>query len=369
MEEIASLIVELLKKHSRVSLPGMGAFIASPQAAAIDTEKRAIVPPSKKITFSKSETWNDGLLEQLYAERHRLDAEAARDKLRHLISDIRFELDSTGKVSLPGLGTLKQASARDINFGLNKNVNLQGDSFGLSDVKVDAIENLPGETEKEKTMATKSKKNIPLLILLGAIALVIVGLLLFFALSGGRGSDELIAPSAGPSTEEVVQELIEEQLSESEGVMPPEQRKEAEQQPAAKPQPSAPEKAQPAKPQAAPKPQPAKQQAAAKPQPAKPQAAKPQAAKQPAAKAEPAKAPATPKCKYCIVAASFGTLDAAKQKAGELKGQGYKAEVVDSGNSRYRVALGCYPTRDQAKQEQAKMQKSYKDAWTLEVCK
>ncbi|MDR1342581.1 MAG: SPOR domain-containing protein [Prevotellaceae bacterium] len=322
MEEIAKLFIELLKTHSRVSLPGMGAFVASPQAAVIENGR--IMPPTKKVAFVKAETWNDGLLEQLYAKRYGIGVEEACERLHRIIADIRFELDSSGKVTLPGLGTLKQTAARDVSFGLAKNLNLQKDSYGLDEVKI-APDKTPEKVEKvEKKVSSISKNNVPLLMLLFIILAAIAALTLFLLLSRTRDKDNVEAlllmqdslPPAlsGASPAQAVHEAEQPALPEADRQVPAAQQQQQQQQ---------------------------RQQQQQQ---------------------------ATQRCEFCTVVASFNTLEGARIKAQRYKDMGYKPRVVSSGNSRYRVMLGCYSTLDAARKGLNETFKFVKDAWVLEVC-
>ncbi|MDR0711744.1 MAG: SPOR domain-containing protein [Prevotellaceae bacterium] len=326
MEEIAELFIELLKKHNRVSLPSMGAFVASPQAAVI--EKGKIIPPSKKVTFVKSEIWNDGLLENLYAERYGRTIEEAREELHRIISDIRFELDANGKITLPGLGTLKQTASREINFGLVKNLNLQKDSYGLEEVSI--APKTPYKTTKEAKDAGKAN-NIPLLILLCIMLAAIAALALFFTLNRIRSDDNIDALIVNDELQAAY--FADDSLKQNDAELSPEET--------------------------------------AQPDPAKVAAQHPlllQKSAQPPAAAKPQQ-PATPRCEFCTVVASFNTREGARIKAQRYRAMGYKSRVVDGENNRYRVMLGCYPTLDAAKKGLSETTKFVKDAWVLEVCK
>lgn len=319
MEVVAELLIELLKKHNRVSLPGMGAFVASPQAAVIERGK--IIPPSKKVAFQKSEIWNDGLLEQLYAERCGVGVEQAREALHRIIADLRFELDANGKVVLPGLGTLRQAPSRDVSFGLAKNLNLHRDSYGLDEVKI-----APKSAGKHGKKASPAGKlsSFPLFVLFCIMLATIVALSLFFLLSPLRSKDTLEVLMAAP---EGLEQEFSADLPEHDA---PEPSSDAKKQPASETT----EVQQPAPPQEAEKP--------------------------------PQKAAS--RCEFCTVVASFNTREGARIKAQRYKNMGYNARVVDSDNNRYRVMLGCYPTYEAARQSLPEAAKFVKDAWILEVC-
>jgi len=325
MQEISELIIELLKTHNRVSLPGMGAFVATPQPAIINPTTKSITPPSKKIAFSKVETWNDGLLEQLYAERRNMSVDEARDRLRITIADMRFELDATGKLVLSGLGTLRQSQARDINFGLDKNLNLKTDSYGLGEVKIEPSANtFRVKKEKDILSSTATDNNLPQLILLGVMLFIISALLLYLFLN--RNSKDDPTNPQPPAPQEAVTEVVTKPQEPQRIVHTPPQQ---------------PAKAPAKTPTAAPKPQPQPQPAAA----------------------------SSSRCEYCVVANSLSTHEGAKLKSNSYKQMGYKSEVIQSGNNRYRVTIGCYRDGEVAKQELRKAQKLISDAWVLEVCR
>jgi cell division septation protein DedD/nucleoid DNA-binding protein len=323
IEEISELLIELLKKHNRISLPGMGAFVASPQAAVI--EKGKIIPPSKKVAFHKSEIWNDGLLEQQYAERRGCGVEQAREELHRIIADLRFELDANGKVTLPGLGTLRQTPSRDVSFGLVKNLNLHRDSYGLDEVKI-----APKTTEKRsrKASQTETPNHMPLFVLFCIVLAIIAALSLFFLLNRIHSSDAIEALMEAP--EELPTELPAELPVYSDA------------QNVAEPSPNEPN-------------QPAPKKAAA------------QATPLPAETEKPSQK-TTSRCEFCTVVASFNTREGARIKAQRYKNMGYNARVVDSENNRYRVMLGCYSTYEAAKQGLVEAAKFVNDAWILEVC-
>ncbi|MDR3365494.1 MAG: SPOR domain-containing protein, partial [Prevotellaceae bacterium] len=306
-----------------------------PQAAVI--EKGKIIPPSKKVTFQKSEAWNDGLLEKLYAERHGRSIEETRDELHRIIAEIRFELDATGKVALPGLGTLKQTPSREVTFGLAKNLNLQKDSFGLDEVKIapKAWNNTAKKPNPTGNADAAKSGNIPLFVLFCVMLAAIAALTLFFLLNRVRSKDsvEILLGAADEAPQELSASWPEEQ-----GIA--EDSEDEADEPEAKPAPAA--------------------------------ARQPAPSASPLLPAEAAKAPpqAAPRCEFCTVVASFNTREGARLKMERYKKMGYNsARVIDGENNRYRVALGCYRTHEAAKQGLQEAAKFVKDAWILEVCR
>jgi len=148
---LGELIAFLLRSNNRVSLPGMGAFVAKYQPAIIDEETLVISPPSKEISFSKAETWNDQLLEKLIAEREKISLEDASVKTIQLVKEIQNVLDKDGQYIFENFGILVKDDW-EYNVIIEDNLNLLPDAFGLEpetiqpaipkkEIKITPIEN------------------------------------------------------------------------------------------------------------------------------------------------------------------------------------------------------------------------------------
>lgn len=61
-KDISAHIRELLFRHDCVILPGFGAFIGNYFPSRSDRKEGLFEPPSRKITFNRHLTGNDGLL-------------------------------------------------------------------------------------------------------------------------------------------------------------------------------------------------------------------------------------------------------------------------------------------------------------------
>ncbi|HUW06633.1 MAG TPA: SPOR domain-containing protein [Williamwhitmania sp.] len=155
---LGELLAELLRINNRVSLPNLGAFVAEYKPAIIDEATRVITPPAKEISFSKEETWNDKLLENLVAEQEGLTPEAAAIAVGLFVEQVKETLDKANKYIFEGLGILIKDGA-EFNFKIEEGLNLLPDAFGLESLVIHQT-STEKETISEKPKEITAKPNI-----------------------------------------------------------------------------------------------------------------------------------------------------------------------------------------------------------------
>ncbi|HUX53868.1 MAG TPA: SPOR domain-containing protein [Williamwhitmania sp.] len=155
---LGELIAELLRRNNRVSLPGLGAFVAKYKPAIIDEATLVITPPTKEISFSKEETWNDKLLENLVAEQEGLTPETAAIAVGELVEQIKETLDNENKYIIEGLGILVKDGG-DFSFKIEEGLNLLPDAYGLESIVLQKNSS-EKETASEKPKEISPKPNL-----------------------------------------------------------------------------------------------------------------------------------------------------------------------------------------------------------------
>jgi nucleoid DNA-binding protein len=136
---VSELLRELLRAHNRVSLPGLGAFMVDRASASFVKGGKAVLPPSKHITFSTLETWNDGLLEQAVAREEGYTPEGAKKHLEEFSQKIAGQLEAGQRVEFPELGTLRITADREWRFIPLETSNVDADSFGLLELELNPL--------------------------------------------------------------------------------------------------------------------------------------------------------------------------------------------------------------------------------------
>ena len=216
------LIRTQLLKRNRVSLPGLGSFIAEDQPATFSDEGRLMIAPTRTVTFSVKETWNDEVIEQVYAAElegamleldddettresppgmdggaSKLFLEQAKRDVALFVSAVESQLRNSGAFNFPGLGTMTIEGKRgEITFLQSADCDLAPDGFGLTPVSVKPLSSpsriyepepqvkkqITKTTPKPRIKIKKSKKRVPkwLIITLGTLIFIIVALLLVY---------------------------------------------------------------------------------------------------------------------------------------------------------------------------------------------
>jgi nucleoid DNA-binding protein len=135
----SSLLRQLLRTHNRVSLPGVGAFLVDSTPANFIKGGKAILPPSKNITFSVAETWNDGLLEQALARDQGYTPEGAQKQVAAFSQKLIELLTAGRRIEFPELGIMRITADGEWRFTPFETVDVDADSFGLLELEVTPI--------------------------------------------------------------------------------------------------------------------------------------------------------------------------------------------------------------------------------------
>jgi nucleoid DNA-binding protein len=133
---ISTLLRQLLRTHNRVSLPGMGAFMVDLTAAGFIKGGKAMLPPSKRITFSSSETWNDGLLEQALATDQGYTPEGAQKQVAAFAQKLIEQLTAGRRIEFPELGLLRMTADEEWRFTPFETADVDTDAFGLLELEM-----------------------------------------------------------------------------------------------------------------------------------------------------------------------------------------------------------------------------------------
>jgi cell division septation protein DedD len=140
---ISALLRQLLYTHNRVSLPGVGAFMADLNSASLIKGGRAMLPPSKRITFSATETWNDGLLEEALAKDQEYTPEGARKQVAAFSQKLVEQLTAGRRIEFPELGMMRMTDDREWRFTPFDTTNADPDSFGLLELEMPPVTPAP----------------------------------------------------------------------------------------------------------------------------------------------------------------------------------------------------------------------------------
>lgn len=133
---LAQLLRELILDNDRVSLPGMGSFIADIAPAYFSEDGKTIFPPFRRIFFRTTEIWNDEIIEKYYAEKLHLDPDSVKTELQEFFEKFRLDLNVKKNIDLPGFGKMRSTKEGNYFFVAEKGLDIYANAFGLEPISL-----------------------------------------------------------------------------------------------------------------------------------------------------------------------------------------------------------------------------------------
>ena len=143
----SKILRELILEHDRVSLPGMGSFIAEMAPSVFSDRALVIHPPFRRILFRTSEIWNDGLLEERYAKERGVSEDIAKHEISEFIKRLKIDLNTNKSYKIPDFGSMRATEQNDYFFVADKELFNYNEGFGLEPINI-RILSKRGEVEK-----------------------------------------------------------------------------------------------------------------------------------------------------------------------------------------------------------------------------
>ncbi len=103
---VGAYIADLMYKHDRVAIPGLGAFEGNYKSTVVDYIKGEVSPPRKGIQFNPYLGVNDGILVNYIAEKHHLSPDQALEAVYAYVDEAKAAIERKEIVTFPGIGRL-----------------------------------------------------------------------------------------------------------------------------------------------------------------------------------------------------------------------------------------------------------------------
>jgi cell division septation protein DedD len=156
--DITPFIRELILSNECVILRGVGGFDTSYMNAALNKDKKLILPPGKRITFRPDWIKDNGSLENHIAGSLHIKAEEASKYIDLYVNNLLTQLENKGSIELAGIGSFKKNNLKKLEFTAIEDENYLADSFGLDILDIE-IEDEP--IQKDAYTAPEIKKIAP----------------------------------------------------------------------------------------------------------------------------------------------------------------------------------------------------------------
>ena len=134
---LSQMVYDLILGNDRVTLPGVGTFVAEMVPATFTDRGYTINPPYRKLSFRSSGP-ADTLLVDLYAASANVSKEVAERVLGEFLSELKAVLFAKKTVVFPGLGRLRATRENNIFFVADEFLDIFPEGFGLEPLSLKA---------------------------------------------------------------------------------------------------------------------------------------------------------------------------------------------------------------------------------------
>jgi hypothetical protein len=148
-------VKELLYLHDCVIIPGLGGFVGNSISSRLDDAKNLIYPPSKKITFNRNLTQDDGLLADYVARVENIGFSEARQKIASFVRETEEQINKELRLEIADFGILYLNQEKRWCFLFDAKSNFLKTSYGLEPVFAKPLKKLE---YTEPVVAEKSPK-------------------------------------------------------------------------------------------------------------------------------------------------------------------------------------------------------------------
>ena len=132
---LSKMVKELILDNDKVSLPGLGAFVAEVVPATFSDKGYTVNPPYRRLSF-RSNLEPDTLLAELYARANGVEEDIAGRIVTEFVSELAEVLKVKKTVVFPGLGRLRATKENNVFFVADEDLDIYPEGFGLEPVSL-----------------------------------------------------------------------------------------------------------------------------------------------------------------------------------------------------------------------------------------
>lgn len=140
LQQLSNYLRELLIDNDRVSLFGIGSFVAENAPAFFSGDGKTLFPPSRKLTFRQQESWDDGMIAYLHQRKTSRDLADVQRELADYAKQLRMELQVKKSLLIPTIGELKETKEGNIYFVVDAQLDIDTEGVGLQTIPVRVLD-------------------------------------------------------------------------------------------------------------------------------------------------------------------------------------------------------------------------------------
>ena len=156
---LTKMLTELILRHDKVGLPGLGRFVAEEVGASFSNNGFTVNPPYRRLSFVEGRPENNCLIE-MYANTNGIDLESAERVLSNYMKDLKETIIQERCVVLPGLGKLRATRENGIFFVPDENLDIYPMGFGLESGSLKSHSSMDHKAGVKPIVASKTLQKV-----------------------------------------------------------------------------------------------------------------------------------------------------------------------------------------------------------------
>ncbi|WP_018621833.1 SPOR domain-containing protein [Spirosoma luteum] len=139
MASVNNYLKKLLYQYDCIVVPELGAFLTHYQSAVYTETSGLYLPPRKRVAFNEALRFDDGILANYIMLHEPVTREGAQRLISSFVSDLRMQVETTGRFELEGIGTFTQNEESRLQFSPGLRQNFFGESYGMSAIPAQLV--------------------------------------------------------------------------------------------------------------------------------------------------------------------------------------------------------------------------------------
>ena len=139
MASVNNYLKKLLYQYDCIVVPELGAFLTHYQSAVFTETSGLYLPPRKRVAFNEALRFDDGILANYIMLHEPVTREGAQRLISSFVSDLRKQVETTGRFELEGIGTFTQNEESRLQFSPGLRQNFFGESYGMSAIPAQLV--------------------------------------------------------------------------------------------------------------------------------------------------------------------------------------------------------------------------------------
>jgi hypothetical protein len=142
---LSRFLQELILDYDRISLPSLGSFVVESVPAYFSEDGNTIFPPNKRISFKRSESWNDMLIVKCYQKEMNVSEDEAKVAVEAFMAEFAAELKQKKNIEIPSFGKLRSTKEGNYFFVADRKIGIFAEDMGLEPISLKILNENPDQ--------------------------------------------------------------------------------------------------------------------------------------------------------------------------------------------------------------------------------